>query len=79
MKLAFLDVTLNHHTHDGRLTSGNLLGHSFGNFGLVLEVLLRIAVTAIDHDFNPHTSPRNLLLDCLHCLLVIVRPVFSAA
>lgn len=48
-KLTLVDVALNHDTHDGRLTPSNLASQVSGNLGLVLVVLERVSVAAVDH------------------------------
>src|SRR5262249_35710600 len=47
--VAFVDVALNHHTHNTIITIFNLFSNRGSNFRLVPMVLLRIAVAAIDH------------------------------
>ena len=79
MQLTFVDVALDHHPHDGRFTSGNLLAQACSDFSLIFEAFLGVAVTAIDHDPGPPTSPHDVLFDCLDTLLVIIGPVFSTA
>src|SRR5579871_2674822 len=51
--IAFIDMTLDHHTHNTFITISNLFSNRSSNLWLVPMVLLRIAVATIDHhDFS---------------------------
>jgi len=47
---ALIQMTFNHHTHDGLLAARDLLGKRMCDLGLVLVILERVAVGAVDHE-----------------------------
>ena len=61
-QLTLVDVALDHDTHDALLAVGDLLGQAGGNLGLVLVVLERVAVAAVDHQalLKPSLSESGL-------------------
>jgi len=78
--LARVDVRFNHYTRDGPFSGAELLANSIDYFGLVIVILLRITMAAIDHDTGMliRAGLEKSLSDLLNGLLVIVRP-FGAA
>lgn len=79
MELTFINVTLDHHTHDRRLTGCNLLAQHSSHLGLVLVVLLRVAVAAVDHETRHEALGGQLGLGILDALGVVVGALLSSA
>jgi hypothetical protein len=75
----FVDVTLDHNTHDSRLAGGNLLAKNSSNLGLVLVVLLRVAVAAVDHQTGSHALGLELSLGLTDAGGIVVGALLAAA
>lgn len=74
-----MDVAFDHHAHNGILPSGDLLGKNTRYLGLVLVILLRIAVAAVDHQTRRQALCDELLLRLSNTSSIVVRPLFAAA
>jgi len=70
-------MTLDHDTHDGLITASNLLCQIMRDLGLVLVVLQRIAMTAVDHKSGLHASLCQFLLGFGDTLCVVVCTLLS--
>jgi len=77
--LTLIDVTLDHNTHDSSLTGGNLLAKNSCDLRLVLVVLLRVTVAAIDHETGGEALGLKLLLGVLDARSVVVGALLSSA
>ena len=76
---ASLDVALNHDTHNGRLSSLDLLSNRMRNLWLVHVVLLRVAVAAVNHQARVHALGLELLTRLLDALRIVICALLSAA
>lgn len=74
-----VDVAFDHNTHDSSLTGGNLLAKNSSDLGLVLVVLLRVAVAAVDHETSGETLGFKLLLGVLNTRSVVVGALLASA
>lgn len=74
-----MDVALDHNTHDSSLTGGNLLAKNSSDLGLVLVVLFRVTVAAIDHETSGETLGLKLLLGVLDARSVVVGALLASA
>src|ERR1035438_2776527 len=70
--LTLVDITLDHHTHDGIFSFRNLLSQDSSHLGLVLMVFQRVSVTAVDHQSLPNTSLFQRSFRLLNTLGIIV-------
>jgi len=68
---ALVQVAFNHHAHDGLLAARDLLGKRMCDLGLVLVVLERVAVGAVDHERGPQIRFRELLFGFGYALGVL--------
>jgi hypothetical protein len=78
-QLTFIDVTLNHDTHDTCLTLGDLLGQDVRDLGLVLVILLRVAVAAVNHQARVETLLLEVCARILDADLIVVCALLSTA
>lgn len=72
-----VDVALDHDTHDGGLSSGDLLGQNSSHLGLVLVVLLRVTVAAVDHEAGRHALGGQLGLSLGDALGIVVGALLA--
>lgn len=79
VKRTLVDVALDHDAHDGLFTRCDLLGQDVRNLGLVLVVLLRVSVAAVDHEARIGVLLQQLLLGLLNALGVVVGALGAAA
>lgn len=77
--LTLVDVALNHDTHNSGLASGDLLGKHSGNLWLVLVVLFRVTVAAVNHQARSHALGLKLGLSLLDAGSIVVRSLLAAA
>lgn len=77
--LTLVDVALDHDAHDGSLAGGNLLAEDSGNLGLVLVVLLRVAVAAVDHQTGWQALGGQLGFSVRNAGRVVVGALLAAA
>lgn len=77
--VALVDVALNHDAHDCGLTSFDLLSENTSNLGLVLVVLFRVAMTAVNHQARIQALRLELLARLLQALSVVVGALLSTA
>mmetsp|Transcript_33900 Transcript_33900/g.88248 ORF Transcript_33900/g.88248 Transcript_33900/m.88248 type:complete len:525 (-) Transcript_33900:270-1844(-) len=73
------EVGLQHHTSDSFLTFRHLPAHLSQDLGLILVVLVRIAVAAIDDETRADILLPDLLQDRLHTILGVVRSVLPSS
>src|SRR6478609_8064128 len=78
IRLTLVDVALNHDTHDGGLALGDLLGKNLGNLGLVLVILVRVAVAAVNHQTLAHALLSEGLLGLGDALRIVVGALGTA-
>ena len=72
-------MALDHDTHDGGLTGLQLLGKGRGNLGLVLVVLERVAVAAVDHQPLLETGFLERSLGLADALRIVVGTTGATA
>ena len=76
--LTLVDVALNHDTHDRILARSNLLSKDTSHLGLVLVVLLRVSMAAVNHKTSGKTLGSQLSLGLLDALGVIVGALLAS-
>ena len=74
-----MDITLDHHTHDGLLASSDLLGHDGSDLGLVAVVLEGVPMRAVDHQALTHALLQQLSLGLGDARRVVVGALGAAA
>lgn len=78
-RLTLVDVTLNHNTHNSILTGSNLLSKHSSDLRLVLVVLLRVTVAAVNHKTGTHALSTELRLSLRDASSIVVRALLASA
>lgn len=77
--LTLVNIALDHNAHDSGFTGGDLLAEDSRDLGLVLMVLLRVSVAAVDHDTRREAVGFQLGLRLGYALRIVVGAFLSSA